>query len=37
VKIDGWRIFNHMDVPMPWISALYDHDVEAFGDELPNT
>jgi hypothetical protein len=27
------RIFNHMDVPMPWNSALYDHDVEVFGED----
>jgi hypothetical protein len=25
------RIFNHMDVPTPWFSDLYDHDVEVFG------
>jgi hypothetical protein len=27
------RIFNHMDTPLPWISALYDHDREVFGDD----
>ena len=27
------RIFNHMDVPMPWFSDLYDHDVEVFGED----
>jgi hypothetical protein len=27
------RIFNHMDVPIPWLSTLFDHDREVFGDD----
>jgi hypothetical protein len=27
------RIFNHMDVPVPWFSTLYDDDREVFGDD----